>query len=166
MGFLLMLSRKIQLEDRRNDLEYQINTINTKMNDLTNYASILSQDSISVNDMANIPSSLFAQGLGELANCDMFAKQNADNNMGMAMSSGIFGQTANQNVQGLAWQKMYEEASKQYRKMLQAKMNEEEKSLESRKARLDAQFTELKHVEQREAQDIQSAVAGYGVGGQ
>ena len=120
--------------------------------------------------MANIPSSLFAQGLGELANCDMFAKQNADNNMGMAMSSGIFGQTANQNVQGLAWQKMYEEASKQYRKMLQAKMNEEEKSLESRKARLDAQLTEvdteLKHVEQREAQDIQSAVAGYGVGGQ
>jgi len=169
MGFLLMLSRKIQLEDRLNNLEYQMTNLNAKLGDLTSFSSILAQDSVSLGDIANIPSSLFGQAMGELANADMFARQAADNNFNMAMSSGMFGQIDDPNVQAITWQKMYEDGRKQYQKMLQAKMNEEEKSMKAKQTRLQAQIDlttkEIEKVEQRESQDIEKAVGGYGLRG-
>ena len=163
-----MLARKIQLEDRKNDVEYQLMSISQKLNDLTSFASILSQDSISAADMASIPSSLFMQGMGELANAHMYAEQQAQNNFNVAMSSGMFGENTDPYVQNLTMQKMYEDARRQYQKMLSAKLNEEEKSIQAKKARLDAQLaeieSELRGVEQRESKDVESSGIGrYGL---
>lgn len=167
MGFLLMLSRKIQLQDKLNNLEYQVTTLNAQLGDLTTYCSILAQDSVSLGDLANIPSSLFGQAMGHLANADMFAQQVAQNNFNQAMSSGLFGQADNPYVQQITMQKMYEDGRKQYQKQLMALLNEQEKSKKQTVARLQAQIEltqkELEKVEQREAQDAEKSVCGYGL---
>lgn len=169
MGFLLMLSRKIQLEDRKNNLEYQNLNLTRKLNDLTNYASILSQDSVNLSDIASLPSSIFSQGMSELTNAHFQAMNISQAQFQQAAASGMFGQNMDPYVAGIAQQKMYENARKEIQKQLQARLNEEEKSLQAQQTRIQAQIEltdkELEKVEQREAKDIESAVGGYGLRG-
>ena len=113
MGFLMMLARKIQLQDRKNNLEYQITALNTKKDELISYASILSQDSVSLSDISSLPSSLFSQGMAELTNAHYQALQISQAQFSQAMSSGMFGAGGNPQIEQITQQKMYENARKQ-----------------------------------------------------
>ena len=167
MGILMMLARKMQLQDTKNNLEYQITALNTKKEDLIKYSSILAQDSISAVDIASIPPSLFMQGMGELAGGHMYAEQVAQNNFNQAMSSGLFGDGSDPYVQNLTMQKMYEDARKEYQKMISAKLNEQEKAAAAKATRLQALLSntekELEFVDQRLAKDAETSVSGYGI---
>ena len=169
MGFLLMLSRRIQLEQRKNNIEYELFGIGQKLSDLTSYASILSQDSVNISDIASIPSSLFTTGMADLMNAHYQALNMSEAQFAQAMSSGMFGQGDNVQMQMIAKQKMYENARKAAQKQLSIRLNEEEKSLSARKARLETQLnlTEqaIQAAEQREAKDIQSATSSFGLRG-
>lgn len=169
MGFLLMISRKIQLEERKNNLEFQMTTLNSKISDLTSYASILAQDSVSLSDIASLPPSLFSQGMLDLTNSHLQAQQIAQMQFGQAMSAGLFGQGDNIFVQQITQQKMYENARKQIQKQLQARMNEEEKSIKAQQTRLQAQIdltqNELDKVSQQAGKDAENAVCGFGLRG-
>lgn len=156
MGFLMFLARKINLQNQENDISYQLTTINQKLNDYTKFASILQQDAISINDIAEMPTSLFQSGLANLQYINGYATQIANQQMGQAVGSGIFG--GDQNMQMIANQKMYENARKQLQKQLSARLNEEEKSLQSRKTRLEAQLTAIQQEEQACTQQISNGI--------
>ena len=165
MGFLMFLARKISLQNRDNDIQYQLTTINTKLNDLTSFASILSQDSVNLTDIAAMPASLFGDGFAYLNNAHNRALQMSDQMFNAAVSSGMFGDTSNQMVMEITRQKMYENARKQIQKELSMKLNEEEKSLQGRKTRLEAQDAaiqqELQGIDQRMQAGIKSQFSSY-----
>ena len=156
MGFLMFLARKISLQRQENDIQYQLTTINSKLQDYTSYSSILSQDSVSLSDISSLPPSLFAQGMAELTNAHYQALQISNQQFGQAVNSGMFGANQNQQIQQIAQQKMYENARKQIQKQLAMKLNEEEKSLQSQKVRLEALDAEI----QQELQGMDSKIAG------
>lgn len=169
MGFLMFLARKISLQARDNDIQYQLTTINSKLNDYTSYASILSQDSVSLSDISSLPSSLFSQGMADLTNAHYQALQISQNQFGQAVSSGMFGNGQTQQIQQIAQQKMYENARKQIQKQLAAKLNEEEKSLQAKKTRLetlDAEIQqELQAIDSRISSGIKNSISTYGLQG-
>ena len=167
MGFLMLLARKISLQNRHNNIQYQLTTINNQLEDYTSYAGILSQDSVSLSDLASLPSSLFTQGVSELSNAHYQALQLSNSQMSQAVSSGMFGTDQNQNLQAIAQQKMYENARKQIQKQLSARLNEEEKSLETKKTMLetlDAEITqELQNINDPMKSGIQSSISSFGL---
>lgn len=167
MGFLMFLSRKINLQYRENDINYQLAAISAKLADYTKYASILQQDSISIADVAEMPASLFGQGLTELSALNQQAAYIAGNQMNQAMSSGIFG--ADQNLQVIAQQKMYENARKELQKQLLARMNEEEKSLQAKQTRLETELAivqqDIQACSQQIGQGVKNQISTYGLNG-
>ena len=64
---------------------------------------------------------------------------------------------------------MYENARKELQKQLRARLNEEEKSLQSRKTRLDAELTivqqELEKMDQQIGRGIKNQLSSYGLQG-
>ncbi len=169
MGFLMFLARKISLQNQDNDIQYQLTTINNKLQDYTNYASILSQDSVSISDISALPSSLFAQGMADLTNAHYQALQISNAQFGQAMGSGMFGNNQNIQIQEVAKQKMYENARKQIQKQLAMKLNEEEKSLQAKKTRLEALDAEIQQelqgMDQKIAGGVKSSISTYGLQG-
>ena len=97
MGFLMFLSRKISLQHRESDLTYQLTSISSKLQDYTRFASILSQDTITLNDISDMPASIFQNGLANLNYINGAAAQIAQQNMAQAAGTGMFG--GNQNLQ-------------------------------------------------------------------
>lgn len=170
MGFLMFLARKMTLQQRENNINFQLVGIDQKLSNLTDYVSILSQDSISATDLATIPTSLFSQGLSELTNAHLMATQIAGQQFNEAMASnGLYGQGNNPYIVQLTQQKLYENARKQLQKQMQARMNEEEKSLQNKKTRLETQLkqiqTELQAMDQNISNGIKNQVATFGVQG-
>lgn len=165
MGFLVAFTRKIQLQNRDNDIQFQLGTISAKLQDLTSFASILSQDSVNLSDIAAIPASLFGDGFAYLQNAHNRALQMSDQMFNAAASSGMFGDASNQMVMEITRQKMYENARKEIQKELKIKLNEEEKHLQSRKTRLETEDAEIQQqlqgIDQRIAAGIKSSFGGY-----
>ena len=169
MGFLMFLARKIQLEHTQNNIQYQLMDINTKLNNLTSYVSILSQDSISVTDIASIPTSLFSTGMGELMTVHQQALQIGNAQYQQAMASGMFGQNVDPTIAMITQQKMYENARKALQKQMQAKYNEEEKALQAKKTRLETQEKQiqqaLQSMDQAISSGIQNSMSSFGLKG-
>jgi len=168
MGFLVFLARKMTLQQRENNYRFQLDGLNQKLEDLTDYVSILSQDSVSATDLATIPSSLFSQGLSELTNAHLMASQIAEQQFNEAMASnGLYGQGNNPYIAELTKQKLYENARVQIQKQIRARMNEEEKSLQNKKLRLETQLkqieTELQAMDQNIASGIKNQISTFGL---
>ena len=169
MGFLMFLARKIQLEHSQNNIQYQLMGINTKLNNLTDYVSILAQDSITATDIASIPTSLFSTGMAELMNVHQQALQIGNAQYQQAMASGMLGPNVDPTMAMITQQKMYENARKQLQKQMQAKYNEEEKALQAKKTRLETQAKQielaLQNIDQHIASGVQSSMSGFGLKG-
>ena len=168
MGFLMFLARKYSLIQRQNGINYQLMSINQQLNDYTDYVSILSQDSIDATDLANLPTSLFSQGLSDLTNATLAANQMASQQFNQAMAAnGLFGQANNQYIVQLTQQKLKENAFKQIQKQLQIRANQAEKKLGMKKVRLEAQLkeveTELQTIDQQIAGGIKAQISTFGL---
>ena len=164
----MFLARKMSLQHRENNINFQLVGIDQKLNDLTDYVSILSQDSISATDLATIPTSLFSQGISELTNAHLMATQIAGQQFNEAVAAnGLYGQANNPYIVQLTQQKLYENARKQIQKQMQARMNEEEKALQNKKTRLETQLkqiqTELQAMDQNIANGIKNQVSTFGI---
>ena len=157
MGFLMFLARKIQLEHTQNNIQYQLIDINNKLNNLTDYVSILSQDSVSYTDMS------------ELTMAHNQALQISGMQFNQAMASGMFGAGIDPMIAQITQQKMYENARKQIQKQLQVKYNEEEKSLQTKKTRLETQEKqiqqELEALDQGISSGIKDSMSSFGLKG-
>lgn len=165
MGFLVAFARKIQLQNRDNDIQFELGSLNAKLQDLTNFASILSQDSVNLTDIAAMPASLFGDGYAFLTNAHNRALQMSDQMFNTAVASGMFGDASNQMVMEITRQKMYENARQEIQKELKIRLNQEEKTLQSRKTRLETEDAaiqqQLQGLDQRIAAGIKSQFGGF-----
>lgn len=167
MGFLMMFARKIQLQQKVNNLEFQINALNQRKDEMISYASILSQDSVNLSDISSLPASLFCQGMNDLMGAHYQALNMSQAQFAQAMSSGMFGDGSNVQIQQIAQQKMYENARKQIQKQLQMRLNEQEKAASAKATRLQAELTlaeqQLQAVEERLGKNAQNSVCTFGL---
>ena len=107
--------------------------------------------------------------MADLTNAHYQALQISNAQFGQAMGSGMFGNNQNVQIQEVAKQKMYENARKQIQKQLAMKLNEEEKSLQAKKTRLEALDAEIQQelqgMDQKIAGGIKSSISTYGLQG-
>ena len=169
MGFIMFVARKTQLQNKQNDVSFQLTSITNKLDHYKDLGAILSQDSVKLDDIASISPSLFSFGLGRLQGIDSAAAQRADMEMNMAMQSGMFGPNPDPQLQMITRQKMYENARKEFQRQLARELNEVEKDLQNKKTRLDTELTmiqqELQSLDQHIASGIKSQIGGYGLQG-
>ena len=169
MGFIMALARKIQLQNKQTDVSFQLTSICNQLSDLKDFGSILAQDRVQITDIAAMPSSLFSLGLMNLTSLDNAAAQRAEAEFAMALNSGAFGPNPDPQTQMIAKQKMYENARKEVQKILTRQLNDKEKDLQNKKARLDADLNiiqqQLQSMDKMIAQGIQTQIGTFGVQG-
>lgn len=164
----MFLARKMTLQQRSNNINYQLMAIDQELNRYTDYVSILSQDSIDITDLAGLPTSLFSQGLSDLSQAVYAANQIAGQQFQQAVATtGLYGQANNQYVVQLTQQKLKENAFEHIKKQLQMRANEAEKKLGMKKARLETQQkeieTELQAMDQNIANGIKAQISTFGL---
>ena len=166
MGLLLMMSRKLTLIRRKNNIQYQMVQINQKLNDIQKTSGVLASDNVTLADIAGMPASLFSQGITSLQQGHMMG-MNWANNVMMA-SGSLFAQYGPQAQQmyNIAFMKAYETGRTQYTKMLQAQINEKEKQIEQEKLLLEGELETVKEeLESIKLKDeVSSSVCHYGLG--
>ena len=171
MGMLLMMFRKLNLIQRKNNIEFQLTDISQQLLDYQNASSALSNDSVSITDLASVSPSLFGPTLNHLMMAHGEATRYAEQAMGYMESNSIFQQYGDQapQMQQIAYMKAYESAREQVKKRIMAQLNQKEKQLEMKKTQLNTQLTaiekEEESTEQRIKKGVESQVAGYGLGG-
>ena len=165
MGLLLMMSRKLTLIRRKNNIQYQMVQLNQKLNEIQNLSGVLSSDNVTLADIAGMPASLFSQGIASLQQGHMMGLNWANNVM---MTNGsLFAQYGPQaqQMQQIAFMKAYETGRTQYNKMLQAQINEKEKQIQQEKTLLDAEYEtvkeELDNIKIKD--EVSSSVCHYGL---
>lgn len=169
MGMLLMMFRKMNLIQRKNDIEFQLTENNQQLMDVQKLSTTLANDSVSITDIASIPPSLFGAGISQLMMMHSQASQYAGQAMTYMNNNSIFTQFGDKapQMQQIAYMKAYESAREQIKKRVMAQLNEREKQLEMKKTKLDTQLAtiedEEKSTTQRIQAGIQSQVSHYGL---
>ena len=163
MGLLLMMSRKLTLIRRKNNIQYQMVQINQKLNELQKTSGILASDNVTLADIAGMPASLFTQGIASLQQGHLMG-MNWANNVMMANGS-LFAQYGPQ-MQQIAFAKAYETGRTEYTKRLQAQINEKEKEIEQEKLLLEGELESVKEeLESIKLKDeVSSSICHYGLG--
>ena len=166
MGLLLMMSRKLTLIRRRNNIQYQMLDLNRKLSEYQSLSGVLSSDSVNLADIAGMPASLFSQGVASLQQGHMMG-MNWANNVMMANAS-LFAQYGPQaqQMQQVAFAKAYETGRTQYNKILKAQINEKEKEIQQEKTLLEAEAATIKEeLDSIKLEDeVSSSVCHYGLG--
>ena len=171
MGMLLMMFRKLNLIQRKNNIEFQLTDANQQLLDYQNTSSALSNDSVSITDLASVSPSLFGPTLNHLMMAHGAATQYAEQSMAYMNSNSIFQQYGDQapQMQQIAYMKAYESAREQVKKRIMAQLNQKEKQLEMKKTRLETQLAAIEKeeegVSQRLQKGVEHQVAHYGLGG-
>ena len=171
MGMLLMMFRKLNLIQRRNNIEFQLTDISQQLLDYQNKSSALSNDSVSITDLASVSPSLFGSTLNELSMAHIAATQYAEQSMAYMNSNSIFQQYGDQapQMQQIAYMKAYESAREQVKKRIMAQLNQKEKQLEMKKTQLETRLAAIEKEEEGVSQRIQKGVehqvASYGIRG-
>ena len=171
MGLLLMQFRKLSLIQRQNNIEFQLTTLNQKLMDYQSMSATLASDSPTLADIASFPPSLFGAGVDHMMMAHNAASQYASSVVGSMANNSIFTQFGNnaQQMQQIAYMKAYEQAREQYKKRMQAQLNEKEKQIQMKKTNLEAQLAcveeELKGISQRLPQQVAGSISHYGLQG-
>lgn len=160
MGMLLMMFRKMNLIQNKNNIEFQLTDLNQQLMDYQKLSASLANDSTSITDIASIPPSLFGAGINQLMMAHGAASQYASSAMSYMNSNSIFTQFGDKapQMQQIAYMKAYEQAREQYKKRQMAQLNEKEKELEMKKTKLETLLAEIEEEEKATTQRIQAGV--------
>ncbi len=161
MGMLLMMFRKMNLIQKKNNIEFQLTDLNQKLMDYQSLSAALANDSTSLTDIASIPPSLFGSGINSLMMAHGAATQYANQAMSYMMNGGsIFTQFGDNApyMQQIAYMKAYEQGREQYKKRIMAQLNEQEKQMELKKTKLEALLAQVEEEEKATTQRIQAGV--------
>ena len=171
MGMLLMMFRKLNLIQRRNNIEFQLTDISQQLLDCQKSSSTLSNDSVSITDLASVSPSLFGPTLNHLMMAHSAATQYAEQSMAYMNSNSIFQQYGDQapQMQQIAYMKAYESAREQVKKRIMAQLNQKEKQLEMKKTQLETRLAAIEKeeegVSQRIQKGVENQVTSYGIRG-
>ena len=61
MSFLIFAYRKLDIMQRKSDLNYRLMNLTRKLEDLQQYAANIADGSVSMSDMMNTPGSMFGR---------------------------------------------------------------------------------------------------------
>ena len=167
MSLLIFGFRKLQIIRQKNELNFRLNTLTLKLNDLQKYAANIADNSVSMSDMMNTPPSMFNRTLMYMTYAHNGALTNAQQQMQQMMALPQVQaqmqqiQDPNQQMMYQNWifDNLYKQQREQFGKVEQKLLNEQEKEIEQEKAKLetqlkmlDAEYDSVKQAEDKAAQ--------------
>jgi hypothetical protein len=171
MSWLVFSLRHQQIIARKSDLNYKLLTMQRKLLDLQQYASAISDNVISLNELSQAPSSMFGRMFGFLQTSSGMAYSNAAQNIGIAMMmNGSNINAAMQNVpqqnqaqyqqyyQQLIFKNLYEQGRDKASKSETARLNQEEKQIDLQVSQIQSELTALA-AEEKNVSDAESKAA-------
>ena len=151
MSPLIFAYRKLELNHRRNDLQYRLMELTKKLSDLQQYAANIGDGSVSMSDMMNTPGSMFGRQMMYMQYAHNSALMSANQNMAMMqpMIAMQMQQMPNPQYQAMYQQwifrSLYNQARENIGKQESKLLNEQEKQIQAEKAKIE---TQLKMIEQ------------------
>ena len=132
MSFLIFAYRKLDIMQRKSDLNYRLMNLTRKLEDLQQYAANIADGSVSMSDMMNTPGSMFGRQLMYMQyahNASLFGAQQQmqDPNMQAMYQNWIF-------------KSLYDQQREQIGKQETKLLNEQEKQIQAEKAKLETQL--------------------------
>lgn len=172
MSLLVFAYRKYEILRQKSELNYRIMELTRKLNELQQYAANIGDGTLSMNDMLNVPASMFNRTMAFMMYSHNGALRGAQMNMQM-MSPQInmqiqqmqaMSQTQDPNAAAMYQQyifnNLYQQELQKYQKHEQKLLNQQEKEIQQEKARLETQLrmleAEFESTVQSEKQAAQS----------
>ncbi len=174
MTWLMLSMRKMQLKSEVSDLQFEEVQISNKIQELANYTNSIADGTLTMNELASAPSSLFGTTLDYLQNSSAAAYQSATiktnaliqqlaqtNNMTGNQYGYTMGSIDGANYDASTiFNEIYKEELKEYSKQMQQVLNEYEKELQTEQTRVETQLqakeAELQQYENRIRSNIQA----------
>lgn len=162
MCLLMLHRRRLDIIHQKYAINARLNEMNRKLQDLQQYAANIADGSISMNDMANTPASMFNRTLMYMTYSHNGALMGANQNMQqMMMLPNIQAQMSqmqdpNQQQMYQQWifRNLYQQEREKFSKQEGKLLNEQEKEMQKEKAKLETQLkmleAELEGVKQGE----------------
>lgn len=151
MCLLMFHKRRLDIIHRQYEMNARLNEITMKIHDLQQYASNIADGTISINDMANTPASMFNRTLMYMSYAHNGAIMGANTNMQQIMMlPNVQAQMAqmtdpNQQMMYQQWifQNLYAQQREQFSKQETKLLNEQEKQLQQEKTKIETQLKML-----------------------
>ena len=162
MSLLMLHRRRLSIILQKYAINARLNEMNQKLQDLQQYAANIADGSISMNDMANMPASMFNRTMMFMTYAHNGALMSANQNIQyMMMMPNVQAQMAqmpdpNQQAMYQNWifQNLYAQQRERFAKQEGKLLNQQEKEMQQEKARLETQLkmleAELEGVQQGE----------------
>lgn len=160
MAMLFVGSYRIQqILGLKSKLNFRLNELNLREMDLQSYSSSIADNSISINDLMNVPASMFNRMSIFMNYSHQSAMAGVQQKIGpmmtMAQANGIFTNMPaqyQQQYQQMLFNSLYEQERKNFTDNERNILNEEEKKIEQEKAQIQTQLQML-DAEQKTTQE-------------
>ena len=158
MSLLVFFHRKMQVKNLIADKQYLLMQKKQEMMDLQSYTSGIADGSVSMNDLANAPASMFGRMTQYMVNSHNAAMAGAQQNMAY-VQGGQMGMQGMDSVQmqqynTMIFKNLYDQQKQQFQKVEEAVLNQKNKALDNECLKIEQ---ELKLLE-AEYQQLGSAV--------
>lgn len=174
MSVLAAHALKLFLIDRKSNLQLKIIELDRKLSDLQQYSSCIGDETFSMQDMMNVPSSVFQRAMAFMNYSQNGAFQGAQMNMQM-MGPQIQAQMAQMQAQAQSnpnaieqyknwiFQNLFKQELSKYQKHETKLLNQQEKEIQKEKANISAQIQiidqQMSTADQQTKEGIQSMKA-------
>ena len=170
MALLMFTSRKHFLISRKFELERLLTEKTRRLSDMQQYSANISDGSVSIFDMTNVPCSMFQRTMLFMNYSHNMAVQNAQMNF-TAMQPIVAQQTAQMGPQSqmmyMQWiqQNLYKQERERFAKIEEKVLNAQEKEMMLEKEKIESQLkmveTELESVKEAEKKGIEQFAPKY-----
>lgn len=170
MAICIFALRKHHLHSLIFRYQQKLLDITKRISDMQQYASSIGDGSVSIYDMADMPSSMFQRGMAYMMNSHNMAVQQAQMNFNQMqpMIQQQMGMMDPQSQQGyMAWvqNKLYDQARERFAKVESKRLNAQEKQLTLEKEKIESALKmaeqELESVKKAEDDGIKMIKPNY-----
>lgn len=159
MSLLIFAARKLDIIHRKNELQYRLMSITKRLGEMQQYASSIGDGSVSMQDMMNMPSSMFGRSMMYMTYAHNSALMGAQQNMmrmGPQMQMQMM-QMQDPNAQAMYQQwifkNLYQQEREKAAKVETKLLNQQEKQITMEKEKIETQIKLLE-------QELESVKAG------
>ena len=145
MSLLIFAYRKLDIMQRKSDLNYRLMNLTRKLSDLQQYAANIGDGSVSMSDMMNTPGSMFGRQLMYMQYAHNAALFGASQQMQMMQPQIAMQmqQMQDPNMQAMyqnwIFKNLYDQQREQIGKQESKLLNEQEKQIQAEKAKIETQ---------------------------
>lgn len=155
MSLLVFAYRKYEIIRQKNEVNYRLMALTRKLNELQQYAASIGDGALSMQDMMNVPSSMFNRSMTFMSYSQNGAMLGAQRNMQMMgpqinmqiqqMQQASQNQDPNATAMYQKWifNNLYKQELEKYQKHEAKMLNHQEQEIAQEKARLETQLRML-----------------------